>query len=83
MDLFAVITAIRLVNPINAVAAVNNNMGSYPNLSEMLPANAGAIADPQTAPKATMEDIKPKFTLPINSAVMTGLIIDINPCGPP
>ena len=49
----------------------------------MLPASAGAIADPQTAPKATIEDIKPKFTLPINSAVMTGLIIDISPCGPP
>ena len=83
VEFLTITTAIRLTSPISAIVPVSNSMGPYPNLSETLPDIAGAIDDPHIAPKATMEDIKPKFTLPINSAVMMGLTIDISPCGPP
>ena len=49
----------------------------------MLPAIPGARAAPHTLPIPTIEESKPKFTLPSISAVMTGLTMLNNPYGPP
>ena len=49
----------------------------------MLPAIPGANADPHKLPIITIEDSKPKFTLPSISAVITGLTMLNNPYGPP